>query len=51
MVLSELIASQAEALAPYTDKGTLQVYEVTSEDLVVIVIQIMSWSIAFGITV
>ena len=33
MVLSELITSQAEALAPYIDKGTLQVYEITSEDL------------------
>lgn len=33
MVLGELITSQAEALAPYIDKGKLQVYEVTSEDL------------------
>jgi len=33
MVWSELIPSQTEALAPYIDKGTLQVYEVTSEDL------------------
>jgi len=34
--MGELIAPQAEVLAPYIDKGTLQVYEVTSEDLGII---------------